>query len=146
MLSKKAKYAIKALIFLAKASNDEKDLVLIAEISEKERIPKKFLEQILLELRRNAILVSRRGKEGGYKFGKNPSEISMGQVIRIVDGPLAMIPCVSHLFYEKCEECISEETCTIRNVMKVVRDGTANILDSTSIQDLVDGNGFAKLM
>ena len=143
MLSKKAKYAIKALVFLAKANTEEKKLVLIAEISEKERIPKKFLEQILLELRKNAILVSRRGKEGGYKFSKNPSEIFMGQIIRIIDGPLAMIPCVSHLFYEKCDECVSEELCTIRNVMKTVRDSTANILDTTSIQDLVDGKGFA---
>ena len=141
MLSKKAKYAIKALIYLGK--NKEEGRVLISDIAEKERIPKKFLEQILLELRKHAILQSRRGKEGGYLLAKSPLEINMGQVIRIVDGPLAMIPCVSHLFYEKCEECVDEETCTIRNVLKKVRDTTAGILDNTTLQDLISGDNFA---
>ena len=141
MLSKKAKYAIKALVFLGK--NKEEGSVLISDIAEKERIPKKFLEQILLELRKHAILQSRRGKEGGYLLAKSPTEINMGQVIRIVDGPLAMIPCVSHLFYEKCEECVDEETCTIRNVLKKVRDTTAGILDNTTLQDLISGENYA---
>ena len=141
MLSKKAKYAIKALVFLGK--NKEEGRVLISDIAEKERIPKKFLEQILLELRKHAILQSRRGKEGGYLLAKSPLEINMGQVIRIVDGPLAMIPCVSHLFYEKCEECVDEETCTIRNVLKKVRDTTAGILDNTTLQDLISGENYA---
>ncbi|MEY5049312.1 MAG: hypothetical protein RLZZ175_2671 [Bacteroidota bacterium] len=141
MLSKKAKYAIKALVFLGK--NKEEGRVLISDIAEKERIPKKFLEQILLELRKHAILQSRRGKEGGYLLAKSPTEINMGQVIRIVDGPLAMIPCVSHLFYEKCEECVDEETCTIRNVLKKVRDTTAGILDNTTLQDLISGENYA---
>lgn len=141
MLSKKAKYAIKALIYLGK--NKEEGRVLISDIAEKERIPKKFLEQILLELRKHAILQSRRGKEGGYLLAKSPLEINMGQVIRIVDGPLAMIPCVSHLFYEKCEECVDEETCTIRNVLKKVRDTTAGILDNTTLADLISGDNFA---
>lgn len=142
MLSKKAKYAIKALIYLGK--NKEEGRMLISDIAEKERIPKKFLEQILLELRKHAILQSRRGKEGGYLLAKTPEEINMGQVIRIVDGPLAMIPCVSHLFYEKCEECVDEETCTIRNVLKKVRDTTAGILDNTTLQDLISGDNFAQ--
>ncbi len=141
MLSKKAKYAIKALIYLGK--NKEEGRMLISDIAEKERIPKKFLEQILLELRKHAILQSRRGKEGGYLLAKLPTEINMGQVIRIVDGPLAMIPCVSHLFYEKCEECVDEETCTIRNVLKKVRDTTAGILDNTTLADLICGDNFA---
>lgn len=141
MLSKKAKYAIKALVFLGK--NKEEGRVLISDIAEKERIPKKFLEQILLELRKHAILQSRRGKEGGYLLAKSPTEINMGQVIRIVDGPLAMIPCVSHLFYEKCDECVDEETCTIRNVLKKVRDTTAGILDNTTLQDLISGENYA---
>lgn len=141
MLSKKVKYAIKAIVYIAKRNDD--GWLLISEIAEQEKIPKKFLEQILLEMRKHTLLHSRRGKDGGYKLAKNPSEITMGQIIRIVDGPLAQIPCVSKLYYQKCEECIDEETCTIRNVMQKVRDASAGILDATTIQDLVAGNHFA---
>ncbi|MEY3417748.1 MAG: hypothetical protein RL060_1860 [Bacteroidota bacterium] len=141
MLSKKVKYAIKAIVYIAKKKNE--GWLLISEIAEQERIPKKFLEQILLEMRKHTLLHSRRGKEGGYQLAKDPSEITMGQIIRIIDGPLAQIPCVSKLYYQKCEECIDEETCTIRNVMLKVRDASAGILDATTIQDLVDGTHFA---
>ena len=141
MLSKKVKYAIKAIIYIAKKKNE--GWLLISEIAEQERIPKKFLEQILLEMRKHTLLHSRRGKEGGYQLAKDPSEITMGQIIRIIDGPLAQIPCVSKLYYQKCEECIDEETCTIRNVMLKVRDASAGILDATTIQDLVEGTHFA---
>ena len=141
MLSKKVKYAIKAIVYIAKKKNE--GWLLISEIAEQERIPKKFLEQILLEMRKHTLLHSRRGKEGGYQLAKDPSEITMGQIIRIIDGPLAQIPCVSKLYYQRCEECIDEETCTIRNVMLKVRDASAGILDATTIQDLVDGTHFA---
>ena len=134
MLSKKAKYALKALIYLSKKK--EKELVLISEISEQERIPKKFLEQILLEMKKHFILHSKRGKEGGYYIGKPQEEIFIGNVIRIIDGPLAPIPCVSKLGYQKCEECIDESTCEIRRLMQKVRDATCDILDNTTLKDI----------
>lgn len=134
MLSKKAKYALKALLYLTK--NADKGLVLISDISEKERIPRKFLEAILVDLKTQGLLQSTRGKNGGYALVKDPSQISVGNVIRMIDGPLAPIPCVSHLYYRKCDECVDEVTCEIRIVMKKVRDATANILDTTFLTDL----------
>lgn len=139
MLSKKAKYALKALVYLAK--KQESELVLISEISEQERIPKKFLEQILLEMKKHFILHSKRGKEGGYYLSKDPQEIFIGNIIRIIDGPLAPIPCVSKLGYQKCEECIDEATCEIRKLMKKVRDSTCDILDNTTLNDLLKLQG-----
>jgi len=138
MLSKKAKYALKALLFLLK--NDDRETVLIAEISENERIPKKFLEQILLELKKQGILQSKRGKEGGYFLGKPAAEIGIGQVVRIIDGPLAPIPCVSKMAYRRCDECIDEKTCEIRNLFLQVRDATIEILDKTTLADLEQKN------
>jgi Rrf2 family protein len=135
MLTKKSKYALKALLYLAK--NDDV-LVQIAELSQKENIPQKFLENILLELRNHGLLYSKRGKDGGYKLGKPSSDITFGQIIRILDGPLAPIGCVSHIAYQKCDECVDENTCNIRRVMKLVRDETANILDGTSLKDAVN--------
>ncbi|CAA9211781.1 MAG: Rrf2 family transcriptional regulator [uncultured Adhaeribacter sp.] len=134
MLSKKAKYALKALLYLTK--NADKGLVLISDISEKERIPRKFLEAILVDLKTQGLLQSTRGKNGGYALVKDPAQISVGNVIRMIDGPLAPIPCVSHLYYRKCDECVDEVTCEIRIVMKKVRDATAKILDTTYLTDL----------
>lgn len=139
MLTKKSKYALKALLYLAK--NGE-DLVQISELSKKEGIPQKFLESILLELRKHGILTSKRGKDGGYKLGKDPKNITFGQVIRVLDGPLAPIGCVSHMAYERCEECEDEETCHIRQVMKKVRDQTAAILDGTSLKDALEAKSI----
>ena len=133
MLTKKSKYALKALLYLAKTD----DLVQISELADKENIPQKFLENILLELRKHGLLYSKRGKEGGYKLGKDASEITFGQVIRILDGPLAPISCVSQIAYQKCDECDDEKTCSIRRIMKMVRDETANILDGTTLKDAV---------
>ncbi len=135
MLSKKAKYALKALLYLTKNQNNG-GLVLISEISEKERIPRKFLEAILVDLKTNGLLHSVRGKNGGYSLAKDPANISVGNVIRMIDGPLAQIPCVSHLYYRKCDECIDEENCEIRIVMKKVRDATSAILDTTYLSNL----------
>lgn len=134
MLSKKAKYALQALLQLAEEY--DRGPVLIADLAEREGIPKKFLELILLELRNQGILQSRKGKGGGYFLGKSPKTITLGQVIRILDGPLAPLPCVSQTAYMKCQECQDEETCGIRLVMKQVRDATAKILDSTSLADV----------
>lgn len=138
MLSKKAKYALKALLYLGK--NEEKGVVLISEISAEEGIPKKFLEQILLELKKQGILQSKRGKDGGYLLGKTPEEINIGTVLRIIDGPLAPIPCVSKLAYQRCDECIDENTCEIRNLFWQVREETVKILEGTSLKDLMQKN------
>ena len=136
MLSKKAKYALQALIVLAR--EDHQKPVLISSLAQRDRIPKKFLELILLELKNHGILQSKKGKGGGYFLGKPPEEITMGQVIRILDGPLAPLPCVSQTAYMKCQECQDEKTCSIRLVMKEVRDATAAILDGTTLADMMN--------
>lgn len=135
MLSKKAKYAIKALLILA----DEygKDPILISKISEKEKIPKKFLEVILLELRNSGILQSRKGKGGGYYLRKEPKEINLAQVIRLIDGPIAPTSCVSIHYYEKCNDCIDENICRLRRVMVEIRDANLKVLEGTTIEDMM---------
>jgi Rrf2 family protein len=135
ILSKKAKYALRALVLLAKEYGSGP--VLISEMAQRERIPKKFLELILLELKNQGVLQSKKGKGGGYFLGKTPEAITLGQVIRALDGPLAPLPCVSQTAYMKCEECTDETTCGIRIVMKEVRDATARILDYTSLSDVL---------
>lgn len=135
-LSRKARYALRALYALA---NDEaRGPVLIAELAERERIPHKFLELILLELRNAGILRSKKGKGGGYALARSPRDVTLGQIIRVVDGPLAPIPCVSERAYVRCEECVSEETCGTRMVMKEVRDAVAKILDGTTLADVCE--------
>lgn len=135
MLSKKAKYALQALVRLTQAAPHAP--ILISELAHQENIPKKFLEAILLDLKRHGILQSKKGKGGGYFLGKPPEAIAMGQVIRILDGPLAPLPCVSQTAYMKCLECRDEKTCHIRIVMQEVRDATAQILDGTSLADMM---------
>ena len=134
MLSKKAKYALKALSVLVK--NQENDAMQIKDIAEQEAIPKKFLELILLELRNQGILYSKRGKAGGYALLKNPSEISLADIIRIIDGQMAFTPCSSKMFYHKCEECKDEKTCEIRQVMIQARIAFCEVLEKTNLQDL----------
>ena len=135
MLQKKSKYAIRAL--LALAQRPEQEPVLIADLAAQERIPKKFLEFILLVLRNKGILQSKRGRGGGYFLGRKPEAISLGEVIRALDGPLAPVPCVSHTAYRKCDECEDELTCGIRAVMNDVRDATAAIFDRESLADIL---------
>lgn len=135
MLSKKSKYALKALTILAKEYGQGP--VLISDIAQREDISRKFLEIILLELKNAGILQSRKGKGGGYSLGRPPRQISLGHVIRVLDGPLAPLPCVSKTAYVRCRECRDERTCGIRMVMKQVRDATAQILDSTTLADML---------
>ena len=135
MLSKKSKYALRALLALARRPSEEP--VLISELAEQEGIPKKFLELILLELKNNGILQSKKGRGGGYFLGRKPDAISLGEVIRVLDGPLAPLPCVSQTAYHTCEECGDEATCGIRAVMKDVRDATSDILDRESLADVL---------
>lgn len=131
MLTRKSKYGLKALLVLAEEM--DRGPMLISELADRHRMPKKFLEAILLDLKRHGLLHSKKGKGGGYFLSRDPSQITLGQVIRILDGPLALIPCVSQTAYVKCEECVDEQTCGIRLAMKEVRDATAQILDNTSL-------------
>jgi Rrf2 family protein len=135
MLSKKAKYAIKALIKLAKEY--KKGPILISAISQEEKIPKKFLEAILLELKNAGILNSRKGKGGGYYLLKSPDDVDLAHVIRLFDGALALQPCVSSNYYEKCEECIDEEICGIRSVIHEVREVTVKILKTNTLASII---------
>ncbi|QNL50522.1 Rrf2 family transcriptional regulator [Olivibacter sp. SDN3] len=135
MLSKKSKYAIKALIVLGK--NYGKEPMQILKIAEEENIPKKFLEQILLEMRNAGILYSKKGAGGGYSLNKDPEDIRLSQVIRLTDGPIALLPCVSLNFYRRCDECKTEETCGIRDTFVDVRNAMLQILNDTSIADII---------
>jgi Rrf2 family protein len=136
MLSKKSKYAIKALVCLAKRY-ETKSLLKTSEIAAEENIPKKFLEAILVEMRNNGLILSKMGAHGGYYLSKHPEEVVLSHIIRISGGPIAMLPCVSLNFYEKCEECPSEEICSLRSVMMEVREATLKILSKTSLADLI---------
>jgi len=136
MLSKKAKYALQACLALAKIPPGIP--MMIQDIASAEKIPKKFLELILLELRNGGVLQSKKGKGGGYLLAKQPRQITMGQIIRLMDGSIAMVPCVSQTAYQPCQECVDEYLCGIRMVMKDVRDATSNILDGTTLQDVMD--------
>ncbi len=144
MLPKKTKYAIKALIALSKFY-DEKKHVKISEIAESERIPKKFLEAILLEMRNQGIVGSKMGAYGGYYLAKHPQEIMLSQVIRLTGGPIALLPCVSLNFYETCEECPNEDVCGLRDVVKEVREATIKILSKTSLADVLDREDKLKM-
>jgi Rrf2 family protein len=135
LLSKKTKYAIRALIALGEQFGG--DSMNILSISQKEKIPKKFLEQILLEMRNAGFLFSKKGAGGGYSLLKNPDEINLVQVMRLTGGPIAQLPCVSLNFYQKCEECKKEATCGIRATFMSVRDATLKILSETTIGDLI---------
>ncbi|WP_130734271.1 Rrf2 family transcriptional regulator [Flavobacterium sp. J27] len=136
MLSRKTKYGIKALIYIAK--QDDLMPVLISEISEKENISKKFLEAILLDLKKIGLVGSKKGKGGGYYLLKNPKDISVATIIRFLDGPIALLPCVSLNFYEKCDDCPSEETCSLNKLMIQVRDNALNVLEKKTLHDLAN--------
>jgi Rrf2 family protein len=124
---------LRALVELARAKPDAPQM--ISEIAERQDIPKKFLEQILLDLKHHGIVTSRRGKMGGYLLLKPASEISFGEVLRIVDGPLAPLPCLSRIAYQRCEDCKDENTCEVRRVFEEVAIATRSVLDSTTIAD-----------
>lgn len=136
MLSKKTKYAFHALIYLGK--NQEQGAILIQEISEKYGISHKFLENILLELKKAGFLGSKKGKGGGYYLIKEPREIQLSRIIRLLDGPIALLPCVSLNYYEPCEECENQETCGLNKVMANVRDETLKILEMKTLQDILE--------
>lgn len=135
MLSKKTKYGIKALTYLAR--QEDNTPVRIATISESENISLKFLESILLTLRKNGFLGAKKGQGGGYYLLRDAEDIKMTEIMRILEGPIAMVPCVSLNFYEKCDDCLDEDKCTVHNLMIRVRDNTLDIFRNTSLADLV---------
>jgi len=137
MLSKKTKYALHALTYLGK--HRESKTVLIQDIAEEHGISHKFLENILLELRKAGYLGSKKGKGGGYYLIKEPKDIPLSRIIRLLDGPIALLPCVSLNYYEPCAECKNEVQCGINKVMIQVRDETLKILENKSLQDILDG-------
>ena len=135
MLSKKTKYGLKALTYLAK--QEPNTPVQISAISESENISRKFLESILLTWRKNGLLGSKKGKNGGYYLLKDPSQIKLAPIMRILEGPIAMVPCVSLNFYEKCDDCPDETTCAVHKLMIEVRDNTLSIFNNKSLSDLI---------
>jgi Rrf2 family protein len=131
MLSQKARYAIRAMLMLAERTDGEP--LLIGDIAQRQSVPKKFLELILLDLKKRGLVHSRRGKHGGYVLGKAPRDITFAEVIRVMDGPLAQVPCASRTAYRRCEDCEDEQTCAIRRSLIEVRDATAQILEKTTL-------------
>ncbi len=136
MLSKKTKYGLKALTYLARHQNDE-GLVSINDIATCEKISRKFLESILLSLKKAGFLNSKKGKGGGYYLIKNATEIKMVDVFRVLEGPIAMLPCVSLNYYEECQDCPDEKSCGLHKLMIQVRDNTLKIFRNHTLQDLV---------
>lgn len=135
MLSKKSKYAINALVYLAK--NQEEQPISVSRISEAQNIPLKFLESILTELKNARILNSKKGKYGGYSLNGVPEEIHMARVMRLFDGAIGLLPCVTYEYYERCEECIDEETCGIRQVAMEIRNETVKRLKAATLSDII---------
>jgi Rrf2 family protein len=139
MISQRARYALRALIALAQA--DPGRAVLISDLSDSCSIPKKFLEQILLDLKHHDLVRSKRGKLGGYQLNKQPKEIMFGEVLRIVDGPIALLPCLSVISYRRCKDCSDEASCEIRRVFAQVANSSRDILDNTSLFDAMTREG-----
>jgi Rrf2 family protein len=134
MLSKKCKYAIHALVHMAKEPQEK---YLIKDISEACNIPKKFLEAILLDLKRAGVLGSKQGKGGGYTLRRDPAEVNLAEVVRLFDGAIAAVPCATFKFYESCDECDDEDTCTVRHAFLAVRNQTVEMLKSETLELLV---------
>ena len=142
MLSQKARYALRALFVLG--SQETEEPVMIADIAELANVPRKFLEQILLELKKRGIVHSLRGKFGGYTLCRKTVDISFAEVIRVIDGPLALSPCASRTAYRKCDDCEDEVTCAIRKVLLDVREATADILEHNTLAQAIAGEKLAK--
>ena len=136
MLTKKAQYALYALRYLA--MKKDTGPVLIKDIVDVEFLPKKFLEAILIDLKNAGIVNSKKGKNGGYYLIKEPKDINFADVIRLFDGAIALLPCATYKYYEKCQKCENDDDCGLRNVVKEIRDKTVAILKDLSLQDVID--------
>jgi Rrf2 family protein len=136
MLTSKAKYALRAMIDLAAQTGEgPRRPLFIGDIATRQDIPRRFLENILLELRKHGLVVSHRGKSGGYALARAPDLITFADVIRAIDGPLALTPCTSRTAYQRCEDCRDEATCALRKTLVRVRDASAQILESTTLAE-----------
>ena len=133
MLTRKAKYAIKALVYLAQ----ENRMTPIRQIAEQTRIPRKFLEAILLDLKIHGITDSKQGITGGYFLLRDANEINLAEIYRLLDGPIALVPCVSLNFYVRCDDCQDEETCELRPIMERVRDANLAVYENVTVQNLI---------
>jgi Rrf2 family protein len=142
MLSMKAKYGLHAILYLG--AHYGRGPVLTSELAEQERIPKKFLEQILLDLKHRGIVQSKMGKNGGYLLSKSPAHITAGAVIRALDGPITPVPCLGAHSYERCSDCADEVSCGIRMCMQEVRDAMSAVLEKTTIADMMERSELAK--
>ncbi|HVZ06800.1 RrF2 family transcriptional regulator [Rhodopila sp.] len=138
MLSSKAKYALRAAVFLAKTYPNT-TWTLASDIAATQDLPKKFLEAILVELRDHGIVDSRRGRYGGYRLTRPPSRIKVGDIIRVIDGPLALTPCSSRTQYGVCADCVDPVLCSLRPVLQEARDAVAGVLDNCSLAQLAEG-------
>ena len=138
MISQKAKYALRALVVLCRAQEGGTPQM-ISEIARSQAIPKKFLEQILLELKRHGVVVSRRGRQGGYVLLRSPDNVTFGEILRLIDGPIAPLPCLSKIAYRRCADCADEGACEIRHVFARVAEATRDVLDRTTLADAVKG-------
>lgn len=136
MLSKKTKYAINALVFIARHRDEQP--IPTRRISEEQNIPLKFLEAILVELKNARIINSKKGKYGGYSLNRPPDEIDMAEITRLFDGSIALVPCVTSRFYERCEECLDEETCGIRRVFLEIRADTLRKMTAATLANILE--------
>ncbi|WP_363348689.1 Rrf2 family transcriptional regulator [Methylocystis echinoides] len=134
MLTKKAKYGLKAMVYLAGVEPGQ--TALVADIASENQIPKKFLDAILSELRNAGFVHSKKGKGGGYMLARAPGEIAVGNLVRALDGPLAPIQCASRRLYRRCDDCVDETHCAVRLVMLEARDAIARVLDNTTLDQM----------
>lgn len=141
MLSQKARYALRAMVELARAGEQQ---LTAGEIAVRADAPRKFLEAILLELSRRSLVLSRRGKFGGYVLARAPADISFAEVIRVIDGPLALAPCVSQMAFRKCDDCPDLETCALRPALRQARDATAQALEAYTLAEAVSASDGAR--
>lgn len=135
MLTNKGKYGLKAMVFLS--GLPEGSTAQVADIAARNSIPKKFLDTILLDLRNSGLLRSKKGPGGGYSLARLPKDISLGSIVRTLDGPLAPIGCASRTAFQPCEDCADLDTCPVRLIMTDVRDAMSRVLDATSLADLL---------
>jgi Rrf2 family protein len=142
-ISKRTQYGLKAMVSLGRKYGDGP--VLIAHLSEEERIPIKFLEGILLDLKSHGLLQSKTGKNGGYRLSRPPSTVTIGSIIRLMEGPLAPLPCASETAFRPCEECTDVESCATRIIMRQVRDAMADVLDRTTLAQLIRRSDAARV-
>ena len=133
MLAQRTRYALRSLLYLAEEQDGAP--VQLARIAETQRVPPKYLELIMLDLKKAGLVRSTRGPKGGYRLARAPAEISFGEIVRVMEGPIALVSCASVNFYEPCGDCRDEASCAIRKAFAILRDQTTNFLDRVSLNE-----------